>query len=426
MGSTGNGIITWGTNSGMTITGEFIITSQSATVIATTSAQFNSHLNDLGTYASLYLTYQYGKTTNYELGVVTTITTAIATIDNPILLTGLTPNTTYHYRAIAYSGSVYSYGTDISFTTSGSSAAGGSTNPMINTVNVFRNYTSPTAGDVLLVTDITCTYPPYYPNSDPTQIFSINLYNVAGTAILGSSVLRNWNERPESIYFNSTFVSSNITWGSAYILKLESVAANVSISYTLTINDWKGFDLTVLDSWCVSTAKNMEISDSVATGTYVTSTTGQGYQITDIAGAFFTIGIPDIGNVRPYLFTTSNTHATITTGTSSNTWDKPDADVAGWRSYVGAVIAGDVDNMAIPFGVSGKDMAAFVVMAVVLGAVMLLVSTTGGFGALGALLLGAPIIWLGVWFRILPIAVLIFAALLFGLLAIRQFIIKPL
>lgn len=421
-----NGAITWGTNSGITVTGGDIMTSLSATVVGTNSAQFQASLDYMGTFtANVTISFEYGMTTSYSAGTIGgLIVSSIQTYTLPV--TGLQPNTTYHYRAIAQRGSVFAYGADVSFTTLGSSASGGSTNPTINDVNIFRNYTAPGDGSVLLVVDLSCSYPPYYPNSNPSQYFQVDLVATNNVSILGATPVRLWGERPLAIYFRPSFVTSNITWGSAYYVKLVSTAANVTVSYHLTSNNWKGYDLSVLDKFCISTAKSMELSDGVATGTYVVNTTGQGEQISDSAGSFFTVGIPSIGDIRPNLFTTSQTQATPVAGGASNSWDKGDLDPAGWRSYVGAVIAGDIDTMAIPFGINGKDFAAGLVMIAIIGAMILVVSSTGGFGALGSVLLAVPLLWLGVWFRMVPIAALIFAVLFFGLFAIRQFIIKPL
>jgi hypothetical protein len=170
----------------------------------------------------------------------------------------------------------------------------------------------------------------------------------------------------------------------------------------------------------------MSVSDSVAISTYVINPTDINAQITDVAGGYFTSGIPGIGQVRPYLFTTAQYKTAVTAGVANNWWDKLDFDPAGWRSYVGTTIATDVDLMAFPFGISGKSLMEMVVIIIILGCVMVVVSGTGGFGALGALLIAVPILWLGTYFRIVHVAIIILMVIGFGLLAIRQFVVKTL
>jgi hypothetical protein len=417
-----NGTITWGANSNLTITGGDIMSSQSSTSVGSTTVLLQSTFDYIGTYTTVYLSFEYGLTTSY--GYYTTESAATFAQSFVVSLTGLQANTTYHYRALARFGAVYAYGEDITFTTIAYSYGGGSTSPLIVSVNVFRNYA--TTGDVLFVAEINCTYPPYYPIQDPKDYFQVQLLDINGVTILGASYLAYWGDRPESIYFSPTFVTANITWGSAYYIRLKGVTTteNISVTHLITSAEWKGYDLTNLDAWCISTAKNMEIVDGVTVGTYVTAVTSQGEVITDVAGAYFTIGIPGIGTIRPKLFTTAQIIPTAITGTDTNAWDKPEYAPGGMQSYLGVTLTNDLDTMAIPFGISGKDFTSGLVVVAMLGCVILVVSQTGGFGALGAAFIAIPLLWLGVYFRIVPIFILVIIVLIMGLMAIRQFVVK--
>ena len=180
---TQNGTITWGTNSGMTITGEDIMDSESPTSVGATSTMMQGELFDIGTYASVYLSFEYGLDTNY--GYFTSETSAASPQTHSVTLTGLTPNTTYHYRAVARNGVVYSYGQDTTFTTATSSASQGSTTPLISTLGVFSGYQE--TGDLLFTAEIVLTYPPYYPTDTAYRYFQMQLLDTDGNTILAAS-----------------------------------------------------------------------------------------------------------------------------------------------------------------------------------------------------------------------------------------------
>ena len=208
----------------------------------------------------------------------------------------------------------------------------------------------------------------------------------------------------------------------------DALSSNATVDYQLVpitstnSTDWKGEDLSKLDAWCIGTAINMGLSDAGSVSYYVSSSTDKGLLINDAAGGYFTSGIPYIGVVRPNIFVTAQYQTTLNAGTEDNAWD----DASAWETFVGATITGDVTTIAIPFGITGKDLLFGVVLLSMLGCIITVVSGTGGFGALGALLISVPILWLGTYFRIVPIAVILLMVIFFGLLAIRQFVVKTL
>ncbi len=94
------------------------VTTNAASSIATGSATLNGNLSSLGTAGSVGVSFQYGTTTSY--GSTTTVQTKTTTGTFSSALSGLTPGTTYHYRAMA-TGDGTSYGLDQTFTTASSS-----------------------------------------------------------------------------------------------------------------------------------------------------------------------------------------------------------------------------------------------------------------------------------------------------------------
>jgi hypothetical protein len=152
-------------------------------------------------------------------------------------------------------------------------------------------------------------------------------------------------------------------------------------------------------------------------GDYVTLTTNVGKQINDNAGGYFTSGIPGISQIRPDLFTTSQSVPSIPAGTATNTWDNTTA----WSANVGSSIAADATVLGVPVGVSGRH---FLIALVMLLVVVLMVAV--GSKPIGVILLAFPLIWGATYFKIMPIQVVVVIEMFFGFWAIRQFFWKTL
>lgn len=95
-----------------------IISTLPATSKTSTSAILQGSVDNLSGYSAVNAYFQYGLTMSYgEITTLHTLTTPVAYNDT---LSGLMPNTLYHYRAVAtYNGTGnVVYGSDIAFTTS--------------------------------------------------------------------------------------------------------------------------------------------------------------------------------------------------------------------------------------------------------------------------------------------------------------------
>jgi hypothetical protein len=396
-----------------TLSNLFVVT-KDATNIGLTTATLNGELSTLSgsAYASVY--FQYGVTTAYGTNTTYQQLTAIGTFGQA--LTGLTNYTTYHYRAVATAGGVTVYGVDKIFTT------GIATILNIKSAKVFSDYK--VAGDYLVVTEAQCNYINISPTESPGNYFQMQLLGTDGTTILAAVPLMNWGDRPISIYINPT-MAAGLTYGSGYYVRIYGtyIAGNPSTSYqlqnTATNKDWKGSDLALLDMWCIGTALNMQSTDG-ETG-YVTNMHNRTV-ISDQDAVYFKRGIPGIDTERPNLFETQSLDTTITAGTSSNTWDSANA----WETNVGTSIKDDANIFGVPFGITGKNFLSGGIIAAMLGCAAFVVSRTSGFGALGAVLIAIPLLWAGVWFRIVPIMVIIVIVIIFAFFAVRQFFIKAL
>ncbi len=91
-----------------------VVRTISAINVTATSATIRGSLSSLGSASSVYVFLQWGTTTGY--GNTTTITEVFAPLTFSQFLTGLSPNTTYHFKAFA-AGDDYGWGQDFTFTT---------------------------------------------------------------------------------------------------------------------------------------------------------------------------------------------------------------------------------------------------------------------------------------------------------------------
>lgn len=97
--------------------GNPIVTTGDATSITSTSATISGTINPQGLITNYY--FNYGTTANYELGHTVTATLSQYTTNQTVSaeLTGLLPNTTYHYQLYASNDGGAQYGSDRTFTT---------------------------------------------------------------------------------------------------------------------------------------------------------------------------------------------------------------------------------------------------------------------------------------------------------------------
>jgi len=412
-----NGVITWGTNSDMTITGGDIMDSGSATSVGVTSFMMQGELTYIGTFAAVYLSFEYGLNTDY--GYFTSETSVAVEQTYSVTLTGVSPNTTYHYRAVAKSGVVYSYGADITVTTTYSTSSQGSTTPLIQRMGIFRDYQN--TGDALICAEIVLTYPPYYPAGIPSQYFQMQLIDIDGSTLLGATPIKQWGDRPAAIYLNAATVTSlGLVDKSAYQIRIANISSEniTNTSDTMDSGDWYGSDLTMLDDWCIGVAWAMSLNDGTSiTDPYLKTGTSYGTIITDTAGGYFTTGIPNIAQIRPNLFGSAEYKASLTTLSGDIDYNTGST----LTSRLGTGIVTDITTIGDVFNLSADNVALFIILGIVLLLIIYTISQTGGFGALGALILCVPIIMAGMYLNMIKIAMIAVVAVIMVILIVRQF-----
>ena len=102
------------------------VATSTATSITSSGAIINGTLSSLGSSSSVAVSFNWGLTSNY--GNTTVAQTMTSSSVFTATLTGLTPATTYHVRAVA-AGSGTTYGSDITFTTGSAVAPPVDTSP---------------------------------------------------------------------------------------------------------------------------------------------------------------------------------------------------------------------------------------------------------------------------------------------------------
>ena len=111
---------------------------------------------------------------------------------------------------------------------------------------------------MLVTAEYINTYPPYYPNQDPSLYFDFQLLSTNGSTVLASTPLKSWGDMPTSLYLSSSMVSS-LTKGSQYYVGVvgTGISGTPAGYYQLQASDWQGSSKKYLDNWVLLTAGNM-------------------------------------------------------------------------------------------------------------------------------------------------------------------------
>jgi hypothetical protein len=370
-------------------------------------------------YTTSTLDFQYGTTNNPTHASTTTSQPANGAGIYSFTQGSLVKGTIYYYRVrVTVSGGVYAYGSWVSFT-----ATSGSTIIRIQSAGAFSGYI--VSNDLLFTAEVYNEYPPYYPSGSISGLFVLQLRDTNDITVLAVAPLANWGDRPVSIYLNPT-MAATITEGGAYHLVVVGLFSGAptpttqpAMDYTLTADDWYGTDLVYLRQWCIGTATNMEGSDNVPAGTYVTSSTDNNQVITDAAGGYFTSGIPRISTVLPSLFQVAKSTANVAFNGASNIWDTNHV----WATQVGPYVASDWNTFGAIFGISGRNMMGYAIIFL-----MIILSVFGIMAGGKGLIMVALCFPLTIWGSVMgacSIAWLLVPAIAMIMLWARQFWVKP-
>ena len=183
----------------------------------------------------------------------------------------------------------------------------------VDQAKVFNSYKN--TGDWLITFFYRNVFPPYYPIQDSKQYFVYQLVDQYNNVMAQQSCAQ-WGARPGSIYLSASTVTP-LTWSGQYRVRLTDLRdGTIYMEYPLQSGDWLGTDMTLLDSWVISMAQQIQQYDNT---TYVAAVAGRGQVLNAAGGVIFATGIPLLDTERPNLFQIVSYANTPATGTYPQT-----------------------------------------------------------------------------------------------------------
>lgn len=248
---------------------------------------------------------------------------------------------------------------------------------------VFRGYIE--TGDILIVGEYFNTYAPYYPNAETPDYFYLQLRTSNGATVLAQTTCPAWGLKPGSIYLNAD-TATMITPGGTYRLYLVGAVTEAPEAYyTITSSDWRGTDLNLLDSWVITTAR--ELADYY--GVDMTTYGGTDEILNEQGEVIFATGIPGLQYIRPYMFSVTIYEPGYTEEEPTNAYEEDTT----WEEVLGPDASDILTSGGVILGLSGRNAGAAILIAIYLGLCIFIVSRKGD--ALVGALLGIPIIIAG-------------------------------
>lgn len=264
----------------------------------------------------------------------------------------------------------------------------GITSVEIQSVKVFQSYKE--TGDWLIVVRYLDIYAPYYDTYDVRKYFVLQLLN-ASDNVTAETAIPAWGNRVSCIYLSAASVTG-LTWGSvAYDVRIRGLfTGNPVVSHTFTTSDWRGTDLTELDSWVISSAAVIGTYYSTTLTTYVA---GRGEVLNETGGSIFDMGISGLSIIRPNLYQIYS---------NKNPYNPTTVAQAGrnsvvWQTNVGPDAVVEATRIGNMFGVTGDLIISFIFL------LMMIALAAWGFPAghtTAANVLSVPMIFVGAYFGV--------------------------
>jgi hypothetical protein len=285
--------------------------------------------------------------------------------------------------------------------------------PEITHARVFSDYKQD--DDWLIVIAYNCSVTPYYSYYPSEEYWTIQLLNAGGTVVAQNPMMQ-WGKRPGSIYINAVEATA-LEWGNpGYKVRIEAnYNASINGSYNLTASAWYGDTMSMLDSWCLTFANEMDDYDSPTTP-YISDTVQYGPMLSLGAGVIFDIGIPMLSTVRPNIFEAkieefAEWQDSTFTNAYANTLDD-------WETSVGPELHAYFDDAGALIGMDGRYIGGLLVFIGFI-AIAALAVTTGHLTA-GATLASIALFG-GVVIGLIPIAVIFVAIVLLTIMFVKNY-----
>jgi len=378
------------------------ITTITAAEVIGSSAKLQGTLDSLGNYSPVYVYFEYGQTVSY--GVITAEQTKTSAGGFYQTVSGLSPGTTYHYRAVGRYDSNYVYGSDGSFVTPMAGEPGIDPPDIlrIDDIKVFTNYLE--TNDQLYVISYRIIYESGTPILDVSDYFDFQLLD--GTTLKAQIPVRSWDYKPGSIYLG---VDSALTWGGNYTIKIignpNKWETPPECYRNITSGDWQGSDLTQLDTWVISLAQSLQ---TYYNSEIIIYTTGGQAVLSSQGGVIFNMGIPGLSSVRPHLFSAM-------TEFPQPGWEEHEREYEGTlvpSEKLGPYLTGMLEDGAGFFGIEMETFGGMLFGITYLALAVLIGMFTRPLVGLG---LASPVIILGAWFGLIPLS---FIMILAGVIAL--------
>jgi|GEM_PF-4795734 len=282
----------------------------------------------------------------------------------------------------------------------------------IQDAKVFQSYKS--IGDWLITVRYVNLFAPYYDTYDVRQYFVLQLVD-SDDHVIAQSPLPAWGNRVGNLYLSAAQVSA-LDYGGSYTLRIYGTfGSHPYTEYIIQSFDWKGDDLTQLDSWVITSAAVIgDYYDDLLTA-YVA---GRGEVLNATGGTIFSAGINGLSTVRPALYqvyTNPINYVPETTDQSQR------VAMSNWQAAWGADGTIMITRIANWFGIDGGLIGGmfFVIMMLVLA----LVAFPAGHTT-AANVLSIPCLGLAVWFGLDLVWLIILALFAAFLLFKNQFMDK--
>lgn len=280
----------------------------------------------------------------------------------------------------------------------------------IQDVKIFESYKG--SGDWLFTIRYLNLYPPYYDTYDIKQYFCIRLLNLSGTEIARTAVPV-WGNKVGCVYLAASQVTA-LNWGSAYTVQIYGTfTGNPYTAYTLTSTDWIGTDLTLLDSWVITSAG---VIGTYYSTTLTTNISTRGEVLNSDGASVFNLGIPGLMIVRPNLFQISSIAGTGKTTTYVQTNRSSD-----WQSKIGPKATSLLTNMGSFINVDGRTIGVIlcIILMVILAAFCLAPNHTMASNALTV-----PILAIGIGLLLFDQALIAVIFLLASVIVLWQVVLN--
>ncbi len=293
----------------------------------------------------------------------------------------------------------------------------------------FKNVNE--ADDMLFLAESYIYYTPVYPIESSKQAFLFEILNTAGTAVLISTPVWQYGDRPVSIYLTKTQANAlGLAPDTEYKMRITgnpalfpALVEGTNMVTTTLSSDWWVNQALATDEWnplnikVVEMLENIEAEDApLAAVSYIKTIDGVKYLSSPYGANLFLGGIPQLGVFCPSAFQTITNPMEAPAPTSVGTY----AGSLTPAGQMGTTMATGLTNIGTWLGIP-QQMAGG---SVFIGMTVILCGWTykkTGHPIL-PICLGAILPALGAWLGIIPFAVLMIAVLLIVVLVVWHFL----